>query len=95
MNKEKHIGIIGLGNMGKGLAINIINKGYKISVFNNSFFCHFFLLTKKCDLVEKICYVFIGLFLIVFSTVLDTKSANTKAETLSTHKSVVFKNLAK
>ena len=34
MNKEKHIGIIGLGNMGKGLAINIVNKGYKISVFN-------------------------------------------------------------
>ena len=32
MNKEKHIGIIGLGNMGKGLAINIVNKGYKISI---------------------------------------------------------------
>ena len=34
MNKDKHIGIIGLGHMGQGLAINIINKGHRISVFN-------------------------------------------------------------
>jgi len=34
MNSHAQIGIIGLGAMGQGLALNIAEKGYRISVFN-------------------------------------------------------------
>ena len=34
MNSPAQIGIIGLGAMGQGLALNIAEKGYRISVFN-------------------------------------------------------------
>jgi len=34
MNNHAQIGIIGLGAMGQGLALNIAEKGYRISVFN-------------------------------------------------------------
>ena len=34
MNSYAQIGIIGLGAMGQGLALNIAEKGYRISVFN-------------------------------------------------------------
>ena len=34
MNSHAQIGIIGLGVMGQGLALNIAEKGYRISVFN-------------------------------------------------------------
>ena len=34
MNSHAQIGIIGLGAMGKGLALNFAEKGYRISVFN-------------------------------------------------------------
>ncbi|ABJ90549.1 decarboxylating NADP(+)-dependent phosphogluconate dehydrogenase [Buchnera aphidicola] len=35
--KNKDIGIIGMGVMGKNLAVNIANHGYKVSVFNRSY----------------------------------------------------------
>ena len=34
MNCYAQIGIIGLGAMGQGLALNFAEKGYRISVFN-------------------------------------------------------------
>ena len=34
MNSYAQIGIIGLGAMGQGLALNIAEKDYRISVFN-------------------------------------------------------------
>ena len=34
MNSHAQIGIIGLGAMGQGLALNIAEKGYRISVYN-------------------------------------------------------------
>ena len=34
MNSHAQIGIIGLGAMGQGLALNFAEKGYRISVFN-------------------------------------------------------------
>ncbi|MGI0100962.1 MAG: NAD(P)-binding domain-containing protein, partial [Candidatus Micrarchaeaceae archaeon] len=33
---EKEIGLIGLGKMGKNIALNLLDKGYLVVVFNRS-----------------------------------------------------------
>ena len=35
MNSQARIGLIDLGAMGQGLALNIAEKGYRISIFNS------------------------------------------------------------
>jgi len=34
MNNKKDVGILGLGVMGRGLAINILREGFSVSVYN-------------------------------------------------------------